>query len=124
MVTVPRQAAEEAGLMSRVLVDPQVHDDCIAWTEADTARKGIALDEAARRADVLYLAACALKRDSAQDSGPGRPRAVPFPLERVPRATMGRQAEKVTLTVTAGRSLRGTVTVTIAPAVPGLGGAW
>jgi hypothetical protein len=37
---------------------------------------------------------------------------------------MGRQAEKVTLTVTAGRSLRGTVTVTIAPAVPGLGGAW
>jgi hypothetical protein len=124
MVTVPRQAAEEAGLMSRVLVDPQVHDDCIAWTEADTARKGIALDEAARRADVLYLAACALKRDSAQDSAPGRPGALPFTVERVPRATMGRQAEKVTLTVTAGRSLRGTVTVTIAPAVPGLGGAW
>jgi len=43
-----------------------VHDDCIAWIDAYTARKGIALDEAARRADVLYLAECALKRDSAE----------------------------------------------------------
>ncbi len=66
MVAVPQQAANEAGLMSRMLVDPVVHDDCIAWTDADTARKGIALDEAARRADVLYLAECALKRDSAE----------------------------------------------------------
>jgi hypothetical protein len=78
MVAVPRQAAEEAGLVSRVLVDPGVWDDCVAWTEADTARKGIALDEATRRADVLYLAACALKRDSAAGSGragPGRSRS-------------------------------------------------
>lgn len=46
MVAVPQQAANEAWLMSRMLVDPVVHDDCIAWTDADTARKGIALDEA------------------------------------------------------------------------------
>jgi hypothetical protein len=126
MVAVPKQPAEEAGLMSRVLVDPAVWDDCVTWTEADTARKGIALDEAARRADVLYLAACALKRDSADGGGTGRAGALPFTVERVPRASPGRQAEKVTLTVTAGRSPRGTVTITIAPAPaagPGLGGA-
>lgn len=126
MVAVPRQAAEEAGLVSRVLVDAEVHDDCIAWTEADTTRKGIALDEATRRDDVLYLAACALKRDSAAGSGAGRPGALRFAVERVPRATAGREAQKVTLTVTAGRSPRGTITVTIAlaPAAgPGPGGA-
>jgi hypothetical protein len=126
MVTVPQHAAAEAGLVSRVLVDPMVHDDCVRWTEADSARKGIALDEATRRADVLYLAACALKRDSAEGSGAGRPGAVAFTVERVPRATGGREAEKVTLSVTAGRSPRGTVTVTIGPAPaagPALGGA-
>jgi hypothetical protein len=119
MVAVPQQAAEEAGLVSRVLVDPVVWDDCVRWTEADTARKGIALDEATRRADVLYLAACALKRDSAEGSGAGRPGALVFTVERVPRAAAGREAEKVTLTVTAGRSPRGTVTVTIGPAPGG-----
>ena len=126
MVAVPQQAAEEAGLVSRVLVDAGVWDDCVAWTEADTARKGIALDEAVRRADVLYLAACALKRDSAAGSGAGRPGSLAFTVERVPRATAGRDAERVTLSVTAGRSPRGTVTVTIAPALsagPGPGGA-
>jgi hypothetical protein len=87
MVAVPTQAANEAGLMSRVLVDSVVHDNCMAWTDADTARKGIALDEAARRADVLYLAACALKRDSAEGSGAARPRAPPFTVERVPPAS-------------------------------------
>jgi hypothetical protein len=76
MVAVPQQAANEAWLMSRMLVDPVVHDDCIAWTDADTARKGIALDEAARRADVLYLAECALRRDSAEGSGAARGAAV------------------------------------------------
>lgn len=116
MVAVPQQAGGEAGLVSRVLVDPVVWDDCIAWTEADTARKGIRLDEAARRADVLYLAACALKRDSAAGGGAGRPGALPFEVERVPRATDGRDAQKVTLSVTAGRGPRGTVTVTIGPA--------
>jgi hypothetical protein len=124
MVTVPQKAAEEAGLVSRVLVDPVVWDDCVRWTEADTARTGIALDEAARLADVLYLAACALKRDSAAGSGAGRPGPLPFTVERVPRAAAGRQAQKVTLSVTAGRGPRGTVTVTITPApAPGLGGA-
>ena len=39
MVAVPQRVAEEAGLVSRVLVDPGVWDDCVAWTEADTARK-------------------------------------------------------------------------------------
>lgn len=128
MVTVPQEAAAEAGLVSRVLVDPVVWDDCVAWTEADAARKGIALDEAVRLADVLYLAACALKRDSTASSGAGGPGALVFTVERVPRATTGRSAEKVTLSVTAGRGPRGTVTVTIAPApapapVPGPGGA-
>jgi hypothetical protein len=116
MVAVPQEAAQEAGLVSRVLVDPVVWDDCVRWTEADTARTGIALDEAARLADVLYLAACALKRDSAAGRGAGRPGALAFTVERVARATAGREAQKVTLSVTAGRGPRGTVTVTIAPA--------
>ena len=116
MVTVRQQAAEDAGLRCRVLVDAGVWDDCVTWTGADSARKGITLDEGARQDDLLYPAACALQRDSADGSGAGRPGALPFTVERVPRATAGRQAGKVTLSVTAGRGPRGTVTVTIGPA--------
>jgi hypothetical protein len=123
MVTVPQQAAEDAGLRCRVIVDARVWDDCVTWTEADTARKGIALDEGARQDDLLYPAACALQRDSAEGTGAGRPGALPFTVDRVPRPGPGREAHKVTLTVTAARSPRG-ITVTIAPADPGLRGAW
>lgn len=94
MVAVPQQAANEAGLMSRMLVDPVVHDDCIAWTDADTARKGIALDEAARRADVLYLAECALKRDSAE-GWPRRHR--PRRAGRLSALQVHRQARRIPL---------------------------
>ena len=123
MVAVPQQAAEEAGLRCRVLVDAGVHDDCVTWTGQDSARKGIVLDEGTRLAEVLYPAACALQRDSAQGIGAGRPGVLPFTVDRVPRTGPGREARKVTLTVTAARSPRGTVTVTIAPADPDLDGA-
>ena len=122
MVTVPQQAAEEAGLRCRVLVDAGVWDDCVTWTGQDSARKGITLDEGARQDDLLYPAACALQRDSAGDSGAGRPGALPFTVERVPRTGPGRDARKVTLTVTAARGPRG-ITVTIAPAPAGIGAA-
>lgn len=119
MVAVPPQDAEEAGLRCRVLIDAAVHDDCVTWTARDSARTGIILDEGTRLAEVLYPAACALQRDSAAGTGTGRPGALAFTVERVPRTGPGRQASKVTLTVTAARSPRGTVTVTIAPADPG-----
>jgi hypothetical protein len=121
LVAVPQQEAEEAGLRCRVLVDAGVWDDCVTWTGQDSARKGIALDEGARQDDVLYPAACALQRDSAEGSGTGRPGALPFTVERVPRTGPGREAHKVTLSVTAARSPRGTVSVTIAPAPAGAG---
>jgi hypothetical protein len=122
VITVPQQAAEDAGLRCRVLVDPGVWDDCVAWTPQDSARTGIALDEAVRLDEVLYPAACALQRDSAEGSGTGRPGALPFTVERVPRTGPGREARKVTLTVTAARGPRG-ITVTIARADPGSDGA-
>lgn len=121
MVAVPQQAAEEAGLRCRVLVDAGVWDDCVTWTGQDSARKGITLDEGARQDDLLYPAACALQRDSAGGSGAGRPGALPFTVERVPRTGPGREARRVTLTVTAARGPRG-ITVTIAPAGDGAGG--
>jgi hypothetical protein len=121
MVAVPQQAAEEAGLRCRVLVDAGVWDDCVTWTGQDSARKGITLDEGARQDDLLYPAACALQRDSAGGSGAGRPGALPFTVERVPRTGPGREARRVTLTVTAARGPRG-ITVTIAPAPAGAGG--
>jgi hypothetical protein len=120
MVTAPQQAAQEAGLRCRVLVDAGVWDDCVTWTRQDSARKGITLDEGARQDDLLYPAACALQRDSAEDTRAGRPGALPFTVERVPRTGPGREAGKVTLTVTAARSPRG-ITVTIAP--PALAGS-
>lgn len=123
MVAVPRQEAEEAGLRCRVLVDAGVHDDCVTWTARDSARTGITLDEGTRLAGVLYPAACALQRDCAQGTGTGRPGVLAFTVDRVPRTGPGRQASTVTLTVTAARSPRGTVTVTIAPAGPDPGGA-
>lgn len=122
VVAVPQQAAEEAGLRCRVLVDAGVWDDCVTWTGQDSARKGITLDEGARQDDLLYPAACALQRDSAEDSGAGRPGALPFTVDRVPRTGPGREAYKVTLTVTAARGPRG-ITVTIAPALAGYGAA-
>ena len=123
MKKVPPEAVNEAGLASPVLVDPGVWDDCVAWTVADTARKGIDLDEGIRLADLLQWAVTALKRDSAAESGPSRPGAVPFTVERVPRAGTGRAAQKVTLTVTPSRTASRTVTLTIAPAAPGPDGA-
>ena len=120
VVTVPPEAAQEAGLRCRVLVDAGVWDDCVTWTGQDSARKGITLDEGARQDDLLYPAACALQRDSADGSGAGRPGALPFTVERVPRTGPGREAHKVTLTVTAARGTRG-ITVTIAPAPAGYG---
>ena len=122
MVTVPQQAAQEAGLRCRVLVDAGVWDDCVTWSGQDSTRKGISLDEGARQDDLLYPAACALQRDSAEGSGSGRPRALPFTVDRVPRTGPGREAHKVTLTVTAARGPRG-ITVTIAPAPAGCSAA-
>jgi len=122
LVTVPPEAAQEAGLRCRVLVDAGVWDDCVTWTCQDSVRKGIELDEGARQDDLLYPAACALQRDSAGGSGAGRPGALPFTVERVPRSGPGREAHKVTLTVTAVRGPRG-ITVTIAPAPAGYGAA-
>ena len=122
VVAVPQQAAEDAGLRCRVLVDAGVWDDCVTWTGQDSTRKGITLDEGARQDDLLYPAACALQRDSAEGSGAGRPGALPFTVERVPRTGPGREAHKVTLTVTAARGPRG-ITVTIAPAQAGDGAA-
>jgi hypothetical protein len=124
LVTVPPEAAQEAGLRCRVLVDAGVWDDCVTWTDQDSARKGITLDEGARQDDLLYPAACALQRDSAEGSGAGRPGALPFTVERVPRTGPGREAHKVTLTVTAARGPRGiTVTIAPAPAPAGYGAA-
>lgn len=117
-VMVPQEAAQEAGLRCRVLVDAGVWDDCVTWTGQDSTRKGITLDEAARQDDLLYPAACALQRDSAEGSGAGRPGTLPFIVERVPRTGPGREAHNVTLTVTAARGPRG-ITVTIAPAPAG-----
>jgi hypothetical protein len=119
MKTVPPEAAREAGLASRVLVEAGVWDDCVAWAEADTARKGIDLVESIRLDDLLQWAVTALKRDSAADSGAARPGAVPFTVERVPRAGTGRAAGKVTLTVTPARTASRAVTLTIAPAPAG-----
>jgi hypothetical protein len=121
-VTVPPEAAREAGLRCRVLVDAGVWDDCVTWTSQDSTRKAITLDEGARQDDLLYPAACALQRDSAGGSGAGRPGALAFTVERVPRSGPGREAHKVTLTVTAARGPRG-ITVTIAPAPAGDGAA-
>jgi hypothetical protein len=122
LVRVPQEAAQEAGLRCRVLVDAGVWDDCVTWTDQDSARKGITLDEGARQDDLLYPAACALQRDSAESSGAGWPGTLPFTVERVPRTGPGREAHKVTLTVTAARGPRG-ITVTIAPAPAGDGAA-
>jgi hypothetical protein len=124
VVTVPQEAAQEAGLRCRVLVDAGVWDDCVTWTGQDSARKGITLDEGTRLAEVLYPAACALQRDSAEGSRAGQPGTLPFTVERVPRTGPGRDARKITLTVTAARGPRGiTVTIAPAPADPGPGGA-
>ena len=103
--------------MSRVLVDPVVHDDCIAWTDADTARKGIALDEAARRVDVLYLAECA---ETGQCRGLAAPAPAPAgrPAQR-PTGSPTSQANAAAPTASSAPASASTSATSARAAVPG-----
>lgn len=79
-VEVPTDAAHEAGFLIPVALTQAAHADCVAWTDADTARTGSIQEEATRLYDVLAMAAHAVRRAPF-----GTPVRMPFRVCRVAR---------------------------------------
>lgn len=70
--------AREFGHLLPVRLTAAAYADCVAWTDSDAERTGAIQDECGRLADVLHMAALALR------SAPG-PGSYPFTVWRVPR---------------------------------------
>lgn len=74
--------AREAGLRFPVAITRAVWTDCVAWTDADTARKGWPQDAGGRLWDVVWMLSLAIRRHS----GGSRIR---YSIHRVPVAGRG-----------------------------------
>jgi Family of unknown function (DUF6573) len=78
LVAVAEGIAREAGFCSPVALTRAAFDDCVAWSDADSARTGVWLqDETGRLWDVLFMAR------RAADGARGADRLT-FQLYRVP----------------------------------------
>lgn len=78
--------------------------DCVAWTDADTARQ-VTQDEAGRLWDVLWMAKLAARRASGGDVG--------FELHRVPRGGRGARPRRAQLRAVIGPGDDGEPVITI-----------
>jgi len=79
LVAVEASLAAEAGFGVPVALTRAVYEDCVAWTDTDSARTGVWLqDQTGRLWDVLWMAAQAARHARQQ-------RRVAFELYRVPR---------------------------------------
>jgi hypothetical protein len=79
LVPVPEDLAREAGIGVPVALTRAAWEDCVAWSEADDARKPAAVqDEDGRLWDVLWMTRAAVVRSR------GKSRAM-VRLHRVPR---------------------------------------
>ena len=99
------ETAREAGFRYPVALTRAAWDDCVAWSDADTARKRWPQDEAGRLWDVLTMARFACRRDA----GASR---IGFEVIRVPRPGCGRR-RKVWLVAQAGPGDAGEPVITI-----------
>ena len=88
------ETAREAGFRFPVALTRAAWDDCIEWSDADTARKHWPQDQAGRLWDVLTMTRCYVRGAACRD-----PDADRFMLQvlRVPRAGRGVKARAVRL---------------------------
>ncbi|MFY1595541.1 DUF6573 family protein [Micromonospora sp. WMMD737] len=101
-------AAREAGFRFPVALTRAVWIDCVAWTDADNARKGTLQDESGRLWDVLWMAMVAVRRLQGRDCD-----RVLFQLLRVPVEGRGIRPRLVTLELVVGPGDAGEPVMTI-----------
>jgi hypothetical protein len=106
LVPVPGKVAREAGLGVPVALTRAAWKDCVAWTEADNARKHTVQDEDGRLWDVLWMTRAAVVRNR------GESRATVV-LHRVPRAGPGVRPRLVTLLAVIGPGDAGEPVITV-----------
>lgn len=87
--------AKEAGFLVPVAMTAAAWADCVAWTDADSARQ-THQDQAARLWDVLWMAVLAMRR--APETQP----RLAFKLYRIPRGERGAKARLTTLHLVIG----------------------
>jgi hypothetical protein len=95
LVAVAPGIAREAGFGVPVALTRAVFEDCVGWTDADTARTGAPQDETGRLWDVLRMAGLAAVGDRDADR-------LTFQLYRVPREGHQPAPELVTLVLVCG----------------------
>lgn len=105
LVEVPAGIAAEAGWTCHVAMTRAAWEDCVAWDDADNARKGSVQDEQGRLWDVAWMASRFTK-------GKRESRAL-FPVHRVPRAGRAIIPRKVILAAVAGPGDDGELTITL-----------
>jgi len=96
-----------AGFRWPVAVTAAVWADCVAWTEADSDAQRVPQDETGRLFDVLFMAACAARRQPLDRD------RMHYQLYRVPRDGHSTGAELVTLKLMVGPGDHGEPVVTI-----------
>jgi hypothetical protein len=79
LVPVDPTLAAEAGFRYPVALTREVHEDCVRWTAADTARTGAPQDEIGRLWDLLWMARLAIRRAGHSDF-------TTFQVYRLPRS--------------------------------------
>jgi hypothetical protein len=96
--------AREAGFSVPVALTDAAWFDCVAWTDADTARQ-VMQDEAGRLWDVVWMAKLAARRAGGGD--------VVFELYRVPRGGKGARPRRTQLRMVIGPGDEGEPVITI-----------
>lgn len=76
--------AREAGFRVPVAMTSDAWEDCAAWSDEDSARKGTHQDQAGRLLDVLWMAFLSCRRQQGSDTAR-------FYLQRVPRPGRARR---------------------------------
>lgn len=99
--------AREAGFRLPVAMTEAAWNDFVAWSDADTKRKGVYQDEAGRLWDVLWMAVLAARRAS-PTAGQRQ-----FAFLRVPREGRALGAKKVWAKMVCGPGDEGEPVVTI-----------
>lgn len=90
LVEAPQALVRDAGISLPLALTSAAWQDCVAWTDEDSCRKGFPQDETGRLWDVLWMCRSAY-RSLRMDS-----RAA-FQLYRLPRGGKARAARLVTL---------------------------
>jgi hypothetical protein len=107
LVEASPSMVSEAGLCYPVAFTRAAWDDCVAWTDEDSTRKGTLQDEDGRLWDALWMTRAAINRGGRDLS------EVVVDLYRVPRTGRGIQPRRTFLSAFAGPGDDGEMVITI-----------